>query len=205
MHDQVGLETLLPALTRGPHRAPPTVALHPAHLRRQLHGHTELARALDQQVDQVWIEGLEGARAAVQDGDLRAGLRRHVRELKRDVAASDEHDAARQLGELHELLAGRDVLAAGKGQRHGHRPGCDQDVASDQSVRPDLDRRGPHEARSAMEEHDAGLGPPLFGFAGTGSVTLRLTRMNPASRSRPRLGAPLGRPWSEPREPPRPR
>jgi hypothetical protein len=46
--------------------------------------------------DQVRIEPFEGARAAMNDVHLRPRPPDDVRELERDVAASDEHDPLRK-------------------------------------------------------------------------------------------------------------
>jgi hypothetical protein len=56
---------------------------------------------------------------AIEDGDLRAGPRRHVGKLEGDVTAPEEKDSRRQGIQFHELVAGRHVLVAVEIERGG--------------------------------------------------------------------------------------
>src|SRR2546428_12167489 len=61
---------------------------------------------LHQHSHEVGVKLLERPAAAVQHPDLGSGAGGDMRELERNVAASDEEDAMRQLIELEELGAG---------------------------------------------------------------------------------------------------
>src|SRR5439155_11484038 len=69
-------------------------------VRVQVHLDAKLAGGLDKALDQVRIEPLQRAGAAVDDLDLGAGASRNMRELEGDVAPSHEDDLAWQPVEL---------------------------------------------------------------------------------------------------------
>src|SRR5712692_10897361 len=89
---------------------------------------------LHQHRHEVGVKRLERPAAAVQHPDLGAGAGGDVRELERDVAASDEEDATRQALELKELRAAGQEFLTGDSLGGAARASRDDHVATDQRL-----------------------------------------------------------------------
>src|SRR5580658_2879615 len=85
-----------------------------------------------------------------------------MRELKRDISPSDEDNPWRQLGQIQELVACRQVLGAGNLQIRWRLPGRNNDPPSFQFLFPYFDCRWTSEARPAMELCDTGVRELVF-------------------------------------------
>ena len=132
------------------------------------------SRAVDEQVDQAWIETVKRALPVEKDG--RGGTRagRHMCKLERDVTAADEDEPRRQRIEFQELVAGDEVLMAFKGEVSRLRARRDEDVPSFQHLSFDRNRGGSDKACAAMKRRDARLQKSIFAFAGHGSDEMAL-------------------------------
>ena len=131
-----------------------------------LDGDTEFLEARHEPADQVGIELRQEPRRALQNGDLRAGARRQVRELGRDITAADQHDPAWQSRQLQEVVAGADQLFPWDAQRDRTGAGGDQHVSGLQGAAVHLDRVRGGEAGEPVEGVDPQLGVAMFLFGG---------------------------------------
>src|SRR6185437_7961574 len=87
---------------------------------------------------EVTIEPLKRAIATVDDRHRRPGPGRDMRELEGDVAAADEDHTARQLIEIEEAGAGREVLLAWEPERGVPRSGRNRHVLGGIDIVPDV-------------------------------------------------------------------
>src|ERR1700733_1216782 len=85
-----------------------------------------------------------------------------MRKLKRDISPSDKDNPSRQLGQVQELVACRQVLRAGNLQIGWRLPGRNNDPPSFQFLFPYFDSRWTSEARPAMEPSDTGVCELVF-------------------------------------------
>ena len=85
-----------------------------------------------------------------------------MRKLKRDISPSDKDNPSRQLGQVQELVACRQVLRAGNLQIGWRLPGRNNDPPSFQFLFPYFDGRWTSEARPAMEPCDTGVREFIF-------------------------------------------
>src|SRR5207302_1436460 len=115
----------------------------------------QLLANLHQLGDQIGVKLLEGAAPPVEHLDVRACACRDVGELKGDVAAADEDDAAWQFLQVQELRAGGEQLLARYPQIGMARAGRDYHVASDQNLLAYLDAGVIHEAGTATPRDDS--------------------------------------------------
>ena len=119
---------------------------------------------LHQLGDQVRIKLLEGTASPVEHLDLCACTCRDVRELKGDVATSDEDDTTWQILQLQKLRAGGQLLLARYLQRGVTRAGRNHHMAANEGVPAHLDARPIHEVGTAMPCEDPRLGKALLGL-----------------------------------------
>src|ERR1700733_3571444 len=91
-----------------------------------------------------------------------------MRKLKRDISPSDKDNPSRQLGQVQELVACRQVLGAGNLQIGWRLPGRNNDPPSFQFLFPYFDGRWTSEARPAMERCDTGVCEFVFASFGNG-------------------------------------
>jgi hypothetical protein len=87
------------------------------HLRARADVDANLAAALDEPRDEVFVEVLQRPDAPVHDCDGGPGPCRYMAELEGYVAAASEHDALRQCRQVEELIASGEVALAGDAQR----------------------------------------------------------------------------------------
>src|ERR1700679_3290555 len=85
-----------------------------------------------------------------------------MRKLKRNISPSDKDNPSRQLGQVQELVACRQVLRAGNLQIGLRLPRCNNAPASFQFLFPYFDGRWTSEARQAMEPYHTGVRELLF-------------------------------------------
>src|ERR1700677_3789181 len=85
-----------------------------------------------------------------------------MRKLKRDVAPSNEENPPRQLRQVQELVACRQVFGAGNFQVGGHLTGRNHDLPSFQFLFRYFYRRWAGETRTAMERFDTGVRELVF-------------------------------------------
>src|SRR5207248_1958129 len=125
-------------------------------------------------VDEVRLEVREHPRAALQNGDLATSTSGEMRELGRDVAAADEHDARRQDFEIQELLTCHEVLFAWKVELRRFRSGGDEKVRTFKRFATDRDGVGANEAGFPVIGCDAALGeaPIALFWDGIGEAAL---------------------------------
>src|SRR5262249_12384172 len=102
-----------------------------------------------------WIERRQHTLAALEHRHFCACARRDVRELGRDVAAADHHDAFRQMLKLHERIARDGMLRPGKLQRDRPRATGYQDVTGLQGASLDGKLIGSREPGHAVKGIDA--------------------------------------------------
>src|ERR1700689_3382487 len=85
-----------------------------------------------------------------------------MRKLKRDIPSSNEENPSRQLGQVQELVAGRQVFGTRNVQIGWRLPGRNNDLPSFQFVFPYFNCRLTSEACPAMEPRDTGVGELVF-------------------------------------------
>src|SRR6267143_5098989 len=83
--------------------------------RLELNVNAKFPCPLHQSVDKIRIKPLEGTSATMENRDVCAGAGGDVRELERNVPASNKHNAPRQLGKLQKLIACGEMFRAGDG------------------------------------------------------------------------------------------
>src|SRR6185437_2948390 len=127
---------------------------------------SDFLKFLRQPADQIGIELWQHPLAALKNDDFDPRTRSDVRELRRDVATADHHDAFRQPFQCHELIAKREMFFAGKPQRCGPRAAGDQNMPPFEQVPVHLDGIPAGKASHAVEGIDALLGEALLAFLG---------------------------------------
>jgi len=150
----------------------------------------DLTAAMDQELDEIGVETLQRALAAVDDDGGAADAGGEVGELEGDQAAPDEQDPRRQGVEVQEVGAVDQVLVAGEVQGAGTRAGGDEEavgVVGGAVVRPptvNLDLAGPGEARVPVKGVDVvSREPVLNGLGGrVGEAVLVLHQIRPVDR-----------------------
>jgi hypothetical protein len=110
VHYHIGFKYLLLHSRPRMHEKPVGLALNRGDFGVDANLNPQIFACVDQHANELGVELLERPAAAVQDPDLCAGAGGYVRELKRDVAAPDKEDAARQMVELQELRAGCQLI-----------------------------------------------------------------------------------------------
>src|SRR5215831_13464092 len=191
VHGQIGFEALLHSLLDTAHDKPSPDGVDAANVDAELDLDPQLARASHEHVHEVGIEAFEGTRSAMEDGYLGAGACRHVSELERDVAPSDEEHACGHAIQLEEAVADAEALGAGKLQGPGHGTGSDDDMAARQAIVADGERGGSHEASQPMELFHAHLRPALLGMlcGPADHRALEAHELGPVDGERPGLDA----------------
>src|SRR5260370_22590655 len=109
---------------------------------------------------------LEGRGGGKEQGDRGPGGGRDMRELERDVATTDEGNAARELIQLQEFRAGAEKFLTWDPQRG--RPGASRDhhAATDKSFAVHLEAGSVHEVCTAVKCGDARFLEVLLVFMG---------------------------------------
>lgn len=126
-------------------------------------------------------------RGALEDGDLRPRAGGQVRELRRDIAAADEHDPAREALELQKIVARAHQHLAGNMERARVCAGGDEGMAGLQGAVANRDPVRRDEAGDAVESVRAELGiaPFLPSRDRIGERPLERDQVRPIDRQSP--------------------
>ncbi len=116
-----------------------------------------LAHLVGQEGAHVVVEAAQDLLAAVELRDLRAEALEDRGELARDVAAADDDEAARKLGQVEDLVRRDRELAAGNVRRGRPAAGRDQDLRGAVGLAVDRHRIRPGEPGPAVDQRDAGV------------------------------------------------
>lgn len=150
-------------------------------------GDPELVERGHEPADHVRIEKGQEPRGALEDGDLRPRAGGQVRELRRDIAAADEHDPAREALELQKIVARAHQRLAGNMERDRVGAGGDEGMAGLQGAVANRDPVRRDEAGDAVESVRAELGiaPFLPSRDRIGERPLERDQVRPIDRQSP--------------------
>src|SRR5262249_17353026 len=93
VHSHVRRKPALLAFRPGAHHHPLPGALDATYLSGEFPLPPQVAGPPDQQIDEVWIEALQGTHTAMHHGDVPPRSHGEMGKLKRDIPASDKHQA----------------------------------------------------------------------------------------------------------------
>src|SRR6266566_8303520 len=139
MHHQVSLDRMLLRSCAGVDEQVVALSFNGGDRPVHLDLDAQFPACLHQHGDEIRVKLLEGTASPVEHLDLCACASCDVGELKGDVAAADENDAARQFLQIQELRAGGEQLLARYPQIGMARAGRDHHVATDQGLLAHLD------------------------------------------------------------------
>ncbi len=134
---------------RGAQRA--AGALEPRHVGREAQVDAARAHGVGEREPHLAVEAAQEELAAVELRHLAAEAVGDRRELGRDVAAADDHDALGALGKMEHVIGGDRELPAGELVPEGAATGRDQHVVGLDGAIADRERVRRGEARAALE------------------------------------------------------
>ena len=127
VYDQIALDREVASALRDGDGKDVPLFLNRADWSLDAHVDSDFAAYFDDAVDEIRIETGQHARAALQNRYRGPGSRRHVSELERNIASTDECDAGRQSLQLEKSGAGNEVLLARQVERRRAVPGGQHD------------------------------------------------------------------------------
>ena len=135
----------------------PAGALEPRHLGGEAQVDAARSHGVGEGEADLAVEAAQEELAAVELGDLAADAVGDRGELRRDVAAADDHDALGAVGEMEHVIGGDRELPTRELVPEGASAGGDQHVVGVDGAIADRDRVRRGEARAALEHLDAGV------------------------------------------------
>src|SRR5260370_17050743 len=128
MNHRVRVEILLSSVTVCPYLDTRRAAGNAGDFQAEPHIDAEVARPAHQSIHEVGIESFQRPLATMHDRRTDSGSRGDVRELKRNVAATDKDDPFRQMLQFEKLLTRHCEFGAGDLQIDGPGPSATNDV-----------------------------------------------------------------------------